>query len=291
MKRYIKIFERWFGKLLHSLGIKFVADSSDLMGLFLLLGIGLLAILICVIALAVIKKKQEQGKPVKNASPGTVFLIFGSLIAVGVYIANPSDFGVTALSVAIIALVALLIFRKRKKKKATVTNLFYDKYSKTLMLQNRTKTNKLVFSAENAPDFTVHFKPEQWVYTGVSVGGVHTGGFHKEGGYHYAKPAHTGKYVIVFDNCIDHAIVDRIRILDPKVLQLAKENAFISQFLDGDILELKHDFVHKNEAKVKAAIELQQIDVAMRFMKQDHFNTLLTKEECKKVIAWLCGEE
>lgn len=291
MTRFIKIIERWFGRMLHSLGIKFVADSSDTMMLFLLIVGGLLAMLICVIAIAVIKKKEQQGMTVKKASPGTVFLIFGSLIAVGVYIANPSDFGVNALSITIIVLVALMIARKRKKKKATATNLFYDKNSQTLMLQNRTKTNKLVFSVENAPDFTVHFEPEQWVYTGVSVGGVHTGGYHKEGGYHYTKPVPTGKHFIIFDNCIDHAIVDRIRILDPKILQLAKENTFISQFLEGDILELKHELVRQNEDKVKSAIELEQMDVAIRFMKQDHFSTLLTKVECKKVIAWLCGEE
>ena len=134
MARYIKLFERWLRKLLQSFGIKIVVDDSDLLFLFLLLGIGLSAILICVIALAVIKKKQKQGKPVKKASPGTVFLIFGSLIAGGIYITNPSDFGVTALSLAIIALVSLLIFRKRKKKKATAVNLYYDKYSKILML-------------------------------------------------------------------------------------------------------------------------------------------------------------
>ena len=31
--------------------------------------------------------------------------------------------------------------------------------------------------------------------------------------------------------------------------------------------------------------------IATYFIKQSVFDTLLTKEECKKVIAWLCGKE
>ena len=273
------------------MGFKIVIDSSDLMVLFLLVGIGFLAILACVIALAVIKKKERQGKPVKNASPGTVFLIFGSLIAVGVYIANPSDFGATVLSVAIIALVVLLIARNRKKKKATSANLFYDKSADALVLRNRTATNKSVLSFEDVLDNIQRYKPEELVYTGATVGGIHTGGFHKEGGYYYIDKSATGKYMILFDNTESRTFITKIKLLDSKMVRQAQKNTFISQFLKGDTLELKHGSTSKYDDKVNSAIDLGRSDIATYFIKQSVFDTLLTKAECKKVIAWLCGEE
>lgn len=267
--------------------IDFSAGSSMLIFLILLL----LLMLVCIIALAVLKKREKKGKETKKASPAVVFLIFGGLIGVGLYLADPSGFGATALAIGILLLVAALIAGIKKKKKATKADLTYDKYAKKLLLHRRTATNKRVLSLEEVQDYTEHYEPEKLVYTGATVGGVHTGGFHTAGGYHYTKPAATGKYQIRFDNTEISALITEIKLTDPKVVKKAQRDPFIQQFLSGDTLVLRHDAASQNDRKIKMAMEQNSPEAVMKFARQDYFRTLLTREECKKAIAWLCAEE
>ena len=157
-----------------------------------------------------------------------------------------------------------LYFSSQNQKKATKVNLQYNDKTHEITLKNRDLSNKKVLRVEEIWNHSINYEPERMVYTGASVGGVHTGGVHKEGGYNYLRGTSTGKYQVYYSNGDRYdpkrtfGGVDKVKLTNAQMIEEARANGFISKYLQGDTLVLGY--------------------------------RTLGKSDCKKIIEWLCGE-
>ena len=79
------------------------------------------------------------------------------------------------------------------------TSLSYDRTGKLLILKSRTSNNRNVIKAETSHDINLTSVPDKLVYTGATVGGVSTGGFHvQKGGNYVSLGAKTGQYYLSY---------------------------------------------------------------------------------------------
>ena len=160
-------------------------------------------------------------------------------------------------------------------------------------MNSRATQKGKVIKVKQIINYGLQYHPSEIVYTGATVGGVHVGGFHDEGNYYSVNGNSTNKYRLEYygDGVTneDFAPIDIIR-LSPVCLAEAKQNKFISQFVDEDgDLALEHRIPKKKNASVEAAIRAGNADLAMNLAKDGYYATKLTKEECEGIKAWLCG--
>lgn len=173
----------------------------------------------------------------------------------------------TSLLVSIIVFIPIFYFYQKSSddKKATHTNLLFDSTTKELTLNKRDSTNRKVLSVTELWNHTLNYEPEKYVYTGATVGGVHTGGVHKEGGYNYVTGTKTGKYHIWYSDGVRYetndnsGFVHSIKLADMNLVKKAKESKCVSKYLQENMLVLEYK--------------------------------TLSKQECTAIISWLCGEE
>jgi len=106
----------------------------------------------------------------------------------------------------------------------------FDVKTKILTLYSRDKT---VSDAIKMRPYTIdHYrtKPKEYIYTGVTVGGITTGSVSEVGGYRYiAGSQKTEKCIVTF---FDSGIISRIQLTD-ELFQQAK-NSKIAKYLDED---------------------------------------------------------
>ena len=153
-------------------------------------------------------------------------------------------------------------------KRSTAANIVFDTKKNELTLKKQDPSSRKVLKVEEMWNHSINYEPERYVYTGATVGGVHTGGVHKEGGYNYLTGTSTGKYQIWYDNSMPYEYqntsyrpsggVESIKLADPKLVEKAKNSQYVSRYLHGDTLVLGYK--------------------------------TLSKQECKNIISWLCGE-
>lgn len=78
-------------------------------------------------------------------------------------------------------------------------SLSYDRTGKLLILKSRTPNIRNVIKAEASHDINLTSVPDKLVYTGATVGGVSTGGFHvQKGGNYVSLGAKTGRYYLSY---------------------------------------------------------------------------------------------
>ncbi len=165
----------------------------------------------------------------------------------------------------VVMIVVILIYGSiQGGKKSTAVNMVFDQANHELTLKKQDSSNRKVLKVSEMWNHTINYEPEKYVYTGATVGGVHTGGVHKEGGYNYLSGTSTGKYEIWYDNSMPYETnftsggVQRIKLADYKLVANAKNNKYVSRYLQGNTLVLGYK--------------------------------TLSKQECKNIISWLCGE-
>lgn len=173
--------------------------------------------------------------------------------------------------------------KKDKAKKRTKDSLIYISSTQTLIVKIRGVINRGALEIVADRDIKTKYEPKRLVYTGATVGGITTGGFHEEGGYNYISSANkTGKYNIYYVN--EMLPIEKIQLSD-ELIQQAK-NSEIAQFLNSSneiILIQKH-----TSDLTQFAIETGKSfasDLLLRDMREG-FPTL---EKCEKIINWICG--
>ena len=199
------------------------------------------------------------------------------------------------------------LFELREKEKEMLKNppqakymVYFEndkKYTAELYKRGKLATSGL--KVKPIYDVNISDHDAELVYTGVSVGGVHTGGFHVNPAYRSIDSfAKSGKYelqVTIIGDSIPKSI--KTIHLSKEVLQEAKKDRFIRQFLTKDnTLELKYDSA---EAKMTAS-EKEQFNslvknnmhtVAWALYKNKAFANQLTKGDCQQVLKWIGGED
>ena len=129
--------------------------------------------------------------------------------------------------------------------------------------------------------------PEKLVYTGATVGGVTTGGWHKSGGFYGREMGNSGKVELIYyyesKNKIIPTKVKKIK-LSGDLLKLA-QSARIKEYLDGDSFIIVREKANTNAAV--AAMQLGHKDYAFNIMEEAQIAALPTYEKCSAILNWL----
>ena len=199
------------------------------------------------------------------------------------------------LCVAIVPLFLLMVwlvnYRTNSDIKSRERVYSYDKETATLTVHKRSKEVGKVISIEKLSDYSLQYHPSQMVYTGATVGGIHTGGFHKTEACYTAKTFSTKKAKLNYTNELDslnHGQIEMIK-LAPALVEDANIRFF--SLLVGDCMILSHD----DEATMfqrgfDAAVNSGRVDLLQDIAKGSYFAKQLTLEECKDIRNWLSGE-
>ena len=169
----------------------------------------------------------------------------------------------------------------------------FDKEKETATLYKRAPISGESIEIRAHHNSTYKYNPEKIVYTGATVGGVTTGGFHtEEAHYALSTAGKSGKYFLQAKlSAGNYMSIDRIHLTD-ELVEEAKQNPNVKKFLRGKTLVL----AHRGKATEMSADEqdvyvraLQRKDEAgMYAAAQRAINAkMLTREECENVLKWI----
>ena len=228
---------------------------------------------------------------------GAVYFVIGLCIAVmGVStVLALMDVLPTIVAAFIVVIFALILSstleEKRKRKLKDSVNVYgiaadYNNASKTLYVENRNSGFKDCFSIRPLTRTVAGYSQEKIVYTGATVGGITTGGFHKEGGVN-AKTIKTSKSHLFYSYLKGEGIIDvEVEKIELSV-SLAEEakKSIISEYLDGNIIQVCYD-AHKTNSGF-GAIDSRILATEINMNEEDEVNRHPTREKCQKIIDWL----
>lgn len=169
-------------------------------------------------------------------------------------------------------------------------------YSGTLILKKRAEILANVIRIEKIQQVDVTYVPETLVYTGATVGGVTTGGFHTQGNYNkITRRGYSGKAELRWsgirdknDNLVS-AHISYIK-LNGTLLAEAKKHPTIKKFIKDDgVLSLRHD---DKDIGLSSLLSPEEFGTA-KFRNLANMNTIatgLTEEECKSIKEWICTD-
>lgn len=188
----------------------------------------------------------------------------------------------------------ILIEKIRHDNKASAASyLLYDKKTKVLTVTARKGVNANVIKVNELVDYNVNYHPSEMVYTGVTVGGVHTGAVHDVGNYYSLDGKKTQKYNLIYTGIGvadgDYGFINEIK-LDPSLIPDAKENEAISKYLNEEgVLILQNSASSKYGKHAVTAMNQNRSDLAMQMFKMDYYEQQLTYEQCKTIKDWICA--
>ena len=124
------------------------------------------------------------------------------------------------------------------------------------------------FWVSKSQNYSATYHPEKLVYTGATVGGVHTGGIHKEEAYVSSSGSYNGRGYIehfYYDTTNTKKRVDSITLSD-KLLKEAKKISAIADMIEGNVLLLKKPFSHEQMNVLQGAVSnynaFSQVNIA-----------------------------
>lgn len=166
----------------------------------------------------------------------------------------------------------------------------YDASDKSLHILKRSDTFKSFVAVEPVRLLDHTYNEPTLVYTGATVGGVTMGGFHVEGGDYNAHVSRSGKFRLVHIHPIadTRSPIEKI-VLPTHLVETAKQDSVLRQFLKGDTLLLFYD-VPLDETMselTKFAAASHDTTVALSAAQRAHTNKQLTKEDCNYIRDWL----
>ena len=222
-----------------------------------------------------------------------VFVVVGFIL-----VALFSSIGASGLLlvflVAVSALVIVLFLLKRSMDKEAVRKQFYsfDEKEKTLTLyKSNTKLLQREIAIVPHYEFTFKFNPAELVYTGATVGGITTGGFHvNQASYSPASSKKSGKYELtpVFSE-----EMIRIIILPEELHAAAETDPVVGQFYRNGRLILEHTgpdtkLTPNEDAVAHRAVENHRDDILIAITNLATTAKRLTLNECNAVKNFIC---
>lgn len=129
------------------------------------------------------------------------------------------------------------------------------------------------------------------VYTGATVGGVTTGGFHVEGGDYSTKKHFTGKYYHYFSLGGEHVLISHI-YCNTSVWEKAKKDIVTKNFIYGknDYIYLAHVLSSEQQKHLARAASTGDASLDGSFARAQLFaqeSVYLTREECDEIKNWI----
>lgn len=200
----------------------------------------------------------------------------------------------TFTSIAIVFGIVILFFViKIKRSNAAISKAFennntlaYDDTCHLLTLQRRSSTVQSALTVEASHNVNLTSVPDKLVYTGATVGGVSTGGFHVQKGGNYASlGGKTGAYYISYkfaeeshDDYGIHqyipALVSFVELTDYD-FDLAKDNSILKKYIVSPETKKKFSSFYRSD----------------QFNKCTHllFLNKLPKSDAEYIIKWMSG--
>lgn len=173
--------------------------------------------------------------------------------------------------------------------------IIFDKENETAKILRRSARSAALLRMEQIQKtYTEHHGPEL-VYTGATVGGVHTGGFHTTKAYLSEKgQGPSGRYYIMTKLNDGTVVILKKILLSQALLEEARKCDAIRKFIVADGLELKYntpdtELTSAEQDILRQAIlrgdQATQYNITQRAFLASH----LTKEDCAAILNWVKG--
>ena len=156
----------------------------------------------------------------------------------------------------------------------------------TLVLKKRGPELSKAIKILDDRDYKISYKPEEYIFTSVTVGGITTGGVDKIGGYNYISGStKTGKYQLWY---IDK-LVRNIRLSD-ELFEQAKES-LIAEYLNMSTKEIVVISSVSLSYTTRMLLDTGHTDYAFDNITKESKAGYPTYEKCIKIMNWLCSNE
>ncbi|MBQ8649430.1 MAG: hypothetical protein IJ470_05120 [Clostridia bacterium] len=104
----------------------------------------------------------------------------------------------------------------------------------------------LKFTSIMSEDYSGKYHPEKVVYTGATVGGIHTGGIHKEDAYVSVNETDNGRGYVQYGKCTVNSVT-----LSENVLKEAKKNPALNRMINGNRISLIKPFTGEQMQRIQ----------------------------------------
>lgn len=207
---------------------------------------------------------------------------------------GPVGIGIAcAAGLAATVAVANVIEKKEEQEKKYIV---FNKESKSATLLRRDAISSAIFHIQTIDKVHYDFKPSELVYTGATVGGVTTGGFHTtEAHYRERSDGASGKALLIakFRNG-ETATIKKIHLSNEKLKEAAANDPRIKKFLKGNDLVLEYGGeetkLTKDEKFLLEKAIAEHNEAMQNYVTQRAFlATQLTKEDCENIKKWVAG--
>lgn len=137
--------------------------------------------------------------------------------------------------------------------------------------------------------------PEEYVFTGATVGGVTTGGIHKVGGETKYQTVSSGRFVLRYKHCAWYD--EQIEIHDIKTIKLtedlvkAAKKHRISSYLNGRVIQVVDEVnvSAQTQLLLNSVLRTGNTDAVTNSYIKDGLDSYPTREKCEAILDFICG--
>ena len=209
---------------------------------------------------------------------------------------NMGTYAVICTIFGIVALIGVEIYYTKKKYKSREHIMYIGKDSVKLYCRSEVSAKEIHIQPVHKV-FT-KYNPSQLVYTGATVGGIHTGGFHTTEAYWSEKSeGASGKYM-AFIKDVDgkeYAVV-KIVLASDDLLNEAKAHPLVGKFVKEDYIYLKKEnentkFTKEEYDILRQAVNSYDYGTQQNISQRAFLESLLTKAEYEVILNWISGKD
>lgn len=158
---------------------------------------------------------------------------------------------------------------------------------------NRILSSPFFFKAKDIGIDNYVYHPEQLVYTGATVGGIHAGGFHKEEAYYTQRATASGNAVVYCtygDKDTPYFLIGRVS-LNPQLVEKAKAISELAPLVkeNGDLICMNLEAKGPSKLEKEAYNRLAATDYYKAKSMESYFTNQfqLPLETCKRIAQFL----
>lgn len=229
------------------------------------------------------------------------YILVGAGVLLGMPVAllsNSKGFAIFLWVLVIVVVFAggkAIINRKREAQgEEQIKHYTYSEEDKTMTLFQRSKISYAAVHWDPLYEHDLKYNPSKLIYTGASSGGVSMGGFHTTEAYYQERPTKkSGRYIAYLQFHDGSRIYIKEIILVGKVLDEARKNPQISEFLKGDRLVLLNQNAKSNLDDKLSASEIANGGTVIQHAYMDSLkaNVGITLWEAERINNWLKGDQ
>ncbi|MBQ9838274.1 MAG: hypothetical protein IJO56_02075 [Oscillospiraceae bacterium] len=237
----------------------------------------------------------------------TIIAVIFILLVLGIFVALVLIFEAIGVPRIVMILVGMLLFFLAYKILIPILSRYVSKqsanhkgeviyYTDINVFSIKARNSYVASFLEIAPEekISVGYDPAKLTYTGVTIGAATVGNFNLQNESANLKSYRTGNFFLKFKDD-EYYPVKKIRLAD-NLLNEAKQNPFISQYLSGNELILWSVGRSMNESEKTATDyltkqgDLESATKAFNIMSLSDSCSLLSRKDCEKIMKWLSGK-